>query len=156
MRAKLIPALRRLYHPVEGSSPHDPADFLYECGREREALLYALLFIPSFTEIEGIVLQTSFINEVNFPESFIRKKHEGTYPLRDLERSFNYVETSHIFNAGLMENLEDEDDLLFAECVAEAWGGRLCLLYPGRRFQVSVIGPPESGDAYAICFHEER
>ncbi len=158
MLKKLLAAMNRLY-PSPDLAPYTTASApVWVNGEERTALLYALLYLPEFVEVEGSILQTFFVlNAEEFPKSFIEAKNEKKNPLHELEDSFNYVETSYIWGsvkAG--DHLTDEDDKLFAECVAEAWRGRLALLYPTRRFKVSVITPPESGDAYGVSFHELR
>lgn len=157
MLKKLLRAVERLYPPSDCVVDRDARNPLWMHGKKREALLYALLYLPAFAEIDGSILQTSFVMNTDvFPQSFIDAKTEGAIPLHGLEDNFNYVETSHIFSAGYTENVTDEDEELFAECVAEAWRGRLALLYPRRCFNVSVIGPPESGDAFGVSFHEIR
>ena len=105
-------------------------------------------------EIEGSILYVSL--DEQFAEKFSAAKRQNKYSVQELEDSFNRLDTSYVFNPGLMEGLEDEDDLLFAKCVAEAWRGRLCLLYPTRKFQISILSLEESGDGHAICFHEIR
>lgn len=156
MLNKLASTVRNLYPSPQEVILQTGADYLHFFGTEKQALLYALVFLPSFEEVLGSVLQVSFrLNASSFPLSFINAINEGG-ALHDIEDSFNYVETSYIFNLGNMENLTDEDDKLFAECVAEAWRGRLALLYPSRKFNVHVVEPPESGDAYGVSFHEIR
>ena len=157
MREALFHCLQNLLQFGEGRKQYDAADLLHKFGNERDALLYALVFVPDFVEVEGSILHANFtLNRAAFPESFINKKLENRWPLWELERSFNYVETSHMFGTRNIREIEDKSDLLFAQFVAQAWSGRLCFLYPTRRFVVSVIGPEDSGDAYAVSFYEER
>jgi hypothetical protein len=159
MREKLLTALRRLY-PFEDldSGLKNPllANPVWVHGTEREALLYALLYVPEFVEVEGSILQIAFpINPDTFPQSFIDAKKEKKWPLNQLEDSFNRVDTSYACrNVPRANNITAEDDELFAECIAEAWRGRLALLYPKRRFKVSMFA--EDGSGYSVTFHEVR
>lgn len=160
MQKKLLAAMQRLMPAHDGAPYEDKEDPLWQHGHEKIALLYAMLYLPDFVEVEGSIICTTYmVNRKQFPQDFInakKKVEENGEPLWEIEDSFNYLETSYIFNPGIMENITDEDDLLFAECVAEAWRGRLCYLYPKREFKVYVVGPPESGDAYGISFYEIR
>ena len=154
MQKELLARIKRLFPAPEWHMPEDPHDYLYEFGSAKEALLYAFLYLPHFIEIDGSILYDQADKET--PKNFKEAKSENKLPLSETEDNFNYVETSYIFRHSSTKNITEEDDLFFAECIAEAWRGRLNLLYPNRHFEVRVIKPPESGDAYGVSFHELR
>jgi hypothetical protein len=150
----LTAALRRLF-PPRGEHLREPFDYVFEFGCVRDVVLSAAVYLPNFVEVHGSIL---FDRGAVWSDSFLDSKNAGKKPLWELERDFNYVEISHLFNAGMECNaaLSVEDEVFLVECVAEAWRGRLALLYPTRRFELTIIGPPESGDMWGIRFWELR
>jgi hypothetical protein len=151
MHRQLGEHLRRHFHPAEGVEPYGVSDFTHQFGNAVDALLYVPLFCPKFFEVEGSVL---LYQGTDLAKRFIDAKRASKMSLQDLERSFNSLEVSYAFSntpAGT-----DGDDDLLARFVAESWRGRLALLYPSRRFEVSILSANESGSVTAIHFCELR
>jgi hypothetical protein len=123
---------------------------LHQFGNAIDGLLYAPLFCPPLIEVEGSVL----LDQGNTAKRFVDAKLTGTMSLRRLEASFNLLEVSYAFS-NRARDTGDEGDLL-AQFVAEAWRGRLALLYPLRRFEVLVLSPEKTGSVTAVQFSELR
>jgi hypothetical protein len=159
MDNELATSLRRLFQHPDASACESPMDHIWAFGRIQDALLYSSLFVPSFVEVEGSVLFER--DQADWAEKFSKAKRNSDWPLWKLEASFNYVEVSHLFNRPQSRGATEADDLMLTRCIAEAWKGRLSLLYVGRRFEFAIYTPDRasefySGDLYAFNFHEFR
>jgi hypothetical protein len=151
MYRRLCEHLRQYFHPAEGAVPHDEWDFMHQFGNVVDALLYVPLFCPEFVEVEGSVLLSLLGRRST---SFVEAKRLGQMTLQELERSFNFVEIGYAFS-DRARGTDDDCDLL-AQFVADCWRGRLALLYPPRKFEVSVLSPSESRSVAAVQFCEIR
>jgi len=143
--------LRRHFHPAEDMGPFDASDFTHQFGNAVDALLYVPLFCPKFIEVEGSVLLDQGEDQ---QKRFVDAKRASKMSLQELERSFNLLEVSYAFS-NTPDDTDGDHDLL-AQFVSESWRGRLALLYPSRRFEVSILPGSESGSVTAIQFCELR
>jgi hypothetical protein len=80
-------------------------------------------------------------------------KKAAAWSLPELEISFNFLEVSYAFSDRRSSN---GGDALLAEFIAEAWRGRLTLLYSPRKFEVSVLSPEQTGSVVGVQFFEIR
>lgn len=152
MDRNLQSTLRRLFRPPDVSV--SALDYIWAFGRMQDALLYSVLYVPSFVDVEDSILFDR--GDETWVKDFALAKKAGTKPLWVLERDFNYVEISHLFNPPQSTGVIASDHLALTGQVAEAWKARLTLLYPKRRFDLSVVGPEESADLYGLRFYEIR
>lgn len=125
-----------------------PFDYLHEFGNVQSALLYSILFIPDFVEVDGSVLI-----KMGQEETFSAGKKSGAMSLVDLEASFNFIEVPYVFSD---RDSTDGEDTMLATRIAEAWRARLTLMFPGRSFRVSVLPPSETGSVIGVQFYEIR
>src|SRR5258708_22446576 len=95
MDDNLISLLRRRFHPVEGTAPHDLWDFLHQFGNAGDALLYAPLFCPRFIEIDGSILLDRMGPDIE--KRFLDAKKASKLKLGEIESSFNVLEVSYAF-----------------------------------------------------------
>lgn len=148
MDKELIKILRRVFKPEEGLVPSAPFDYLHEFGNVHSALLYSILFVPNFVEMDGSIL-IEMDREKGFPEA----KRAADMDLAELEASFNFIEVPYIFSdrGGV-----DSDYVKMTEVIAEAWRARLRYLFPSRTFIVSVLSPSETGGGIGVQFYEAR
>jgi len=159
MDNELANSLRRLFRHPDARACQTPLDHIWAFGRIQDALLYSSLYVPSFIEVEGSVLFER--DEADLIERFLSRKRRSDWPLWKVEASFNYVEVSHLFNPPQSRNATEPDHLMLTQRVAEAWKGRLTLLFPGRRFEFAILTPDRaselySGSLYGFRFHEVR
>jgi hypothetical protein len=149
MNEILLGALRRRFKALEGAVPHAPCDFLHEFGDAISALLYAVVFVPEFVEIDGSVLLDGF----SAHDRFLEAKSRNESSLATLESSFNFIKVSYLFSN---RDSTDDEDRLLAEKIADAWRYRLKGLYPKQTFVVSVINPQVTGSVVGVHFFELR
>lgn len=133
---------------VEGQG-FDHWDYLYRFGSTAGALLCARLFVPEFVEMFGCVLLKRDRSEGEM--AALKAAAESGRLSPEFVASFNCVEIGYLFND---RRSSDEDDLVLAKSVAEAWRGRLKLLYPERTFEVVVLTPEETKSVAAVQFRE--
>jgi hypothetical protein len=150
-QAEAVELLRVRYPAQSGTIPDQWQDFVYRRGSIPDGLAYGLLFVPPFIEVEGSVLLDDC--EPGFPERFLAAKRKSDSELGELEASFNWREVGYLF---ANPEGEDEEELVLAELIAEAWRARLTHLYPKRRFVVRVMMPDETGSIYGVGFVELR
>lgn len=146
----ILTALRKRFRS-EGHVPHDEMDMLHETGKAPEALLYSLLFVPTLFIVDDSVLLMHGVDEAE--RHFLEAKRASGMPLERLEASINRVEVPFLF---IDRDLDDDEERLLAEQIAEAWRGALAVFSPERRFMVKVIPPEENGDVTAVEFFERR
>jgi hypothetical protein len=139
MYGRLVATLRQNFPTDEGSSPHNAWDFIHEFGSVDDVLLYAQLFCPEFTEVDGSILLKRVGDNVE--KRFLDAKASGRMPLQELEASFNILEVPYIFSC---RQSSDEEIALLAKFLVEAWRARLRYLYEPRKFNVSVVNPDEN------------
>jgi hypothetical protein len=146
----ILTALRKRFRS-EGHVPHDEMDMLHETGKAPEALLYSLLFVPTLFIVDDSVLLLHGVDDAE--RHFLEAKKASGMPLERLEASINRVEVPFLF---IDRDLDDDEERLLAEQIAEAWRGALAVFSPERRFMVKVIPPEENGDVTAVEFFERR
>jgi hypothetical protein len=146
----ILTALRKRFRS-EGHVPHDEMDMLHETGKAPEALLYSLLFVPTLFIVDDSVLLMHGVDEAE--RHFLEAKRASGMPLERLEASINRVEIPFLF---IDRDLDDGEERLLAEQIAEAWRGALAVFCPERRFMVKVVPPEENGDVIAVEFFERR
>ena len=146
----ILTALRKRFRS-DGHVPHDEMDMLHETGKAPEALLYSLLFVPTLFIVDNSVLLMHGVDDAE--RHFLEAKKASGMPLERLEASINRVEVPFLF---FDRDLDDDEERLLAEQIAEAWRGALAVFCPERRFMVKVIPPEENGDVTAVEFFERR
>ena len=146
----ILTALRKRFRS-EGHVPHDEMDMLHETGKAPEALLYSLLFVPTLFIVDDSVLLMHGVDDAE--RHFLEAKKASGMPLERLEASINRVEVPFLF---IDRDLDDGEERLLAEQIADAWRGALAVYCPERRFMVKVIPPEENGDVIAVEFFERR
>ena len=146
----ILTALRKRFRS-DGHVPHDEMDMLHETGKAPEALLYSLLFVPTLFIVDDSVLLMHGVDDA--ARHFLEAKKASGMPLERLEASINRVEIPFLF---IDRDLDDDEERLLAEQIAEAWRGALAVFCPERRFMVKVIPPEENGDVTAVEFFERR
>jgi hypothetical protein len=147
----VLRALRRRFHFSEGTAPHDEADMLFEVGKAPEALLYSLLFVPTFLLVQDSVMLTQGSDDIQ--KRFIEAKKAGRISLPCLEASFNRVEISFLF---ANKDFDDEEEFLLTQRIVEAWQGALMRFCPDRRFVVYIVPAEENAGNIAVEFYEDR
>ena len=94
----ILAALRKRYRFSEGEVPHDAAEMVYEAGKDREELLYSLLFVPEFSIVDDSVLLS--YADIDTERRFREAKKAGRMSLARLEATFNHVEVEFLFAKG--------------------------------------------------------
>jgi hypothetical protein len=150
MHRELTSALRRIFRPTDGEQPHDAFDIMYQFGNGNDALLYAVLFVPEFVEIDGSVIMTSGNPGT---ANFLDAKKAGRYPIAELEALFNFVEVGYLF---ANRSSAEHDDTVLAQAIVAAWKGQLALQFPGREFRFAIELPEITGSVTGVCFCEIR
>lgn len=131
-------------------------DFLHGLGSMRDALVYSILFVPTFVEVEGYIFLAELTPQPPggweaLAANIRAARTKGGGDLAKLLESSNWVEISHLFADGRGTN---GDDSLLALVVADAWRARLRGLYPKRNFEVRVLPASETGGANGVGFVE--
>ena len=147
----LLAALRKRFRFSEGRVPHATGDMVYEAGKAPEALLYSLLFVPDLSVVADSVLLT--YPDDTASERFLEAKSNSQLSLERLEASFNKVDVGYLFAHG---NVDENEQCLLAERIAEAWRGALAVFRPDRRVVVRVVPAEENGGDIAVEFFERR
>ena len=130
----------------------DRQDVLFQVGDLVEILLYGSIFVPDLLEVEGSVILKNNIHDAERKFSEGRKKLD--WPLEKRETSFNLVEVVYIFASDT--TYSEGAEIKLTNLIAEAWRGRLKLLYPSRTFQVNVLTPEEVRSIWGLEFYEVR
>lgn len=148
--------LHRSFESERDTSGWDREDFLRGLGRMRDALIYSILFAPSFVEVEGLVFLAEMgaqpsEGRTTFAARVREAREQGAKELAHLLKGYNWVEIPYLFsdNSGT-----DEDVRILALAIADAWRARLRGLYPVRNFDVRVLPPSETGGAVGVGFAE--
>jgi hypothetical protein len=144
-------ALHELYKSPDLQPDDDAETVMYRRGTVEGALLYASLFVPDLIEIDGSVVLKL---QLKYPdEQFREAKMKTALPLEEFEASYNWIELPFLFDHS---EASDDQDRVLAEVVAEAWRGRLKLLFPERKFVVELILPEVTGSVLGVGFREVR
>lgn len=148
MDEEFLNVLRERFKPREGTLRHEPLDYLYEFADIPTALMCSALFVPDFIEVDGsVLLDKGDDTAVDFRTA----KQDTSWPLAELEASFNWVEVAYLF-----ADRGESNDSMLAEKIAEAWRGRLKHLFPQRSFAVVVMPPEDTGSVIGVGFTEVR
>jgi hypothetical protein len=144
----------RSRRPNDDTVNFSALDFLYTQGTTLDALLYARLFWPEFTEFEGMVFRPE---DLETPEDFERvtaalEKHANR---EEVEQSFNWIDVHQLFESRRDDSTPEEDRAL-ARVLQQMWAARLQLQFPTREFVVDVLGEDETGGGPGVCFYERR
>ena len=131
-------------------------DYLHELGSVRDALVCSILFAPNFVEVEGFIFlaelaPTSFGSFEELAASIRVAQGKGGDSLTRLLESCNWLEVPYLFAD---RQGSDEEVVLLAHVVADAWRHRLRGLYPDRSFDVRVLPPGETGGTIGVGFVE--
>jgi hypothetical protein len=147
----ILAALRKRYRFSEGEVPHDAGDMVYEAGKDHEALLYSLLFVPEFSIVDDSVLLN--YADIDTERRFLEAKKAGRMSLESLEVSFNHVEVEFLFAKG---SLDSNEERLLAERIAAAWRGALAVFCPDRHMVVRIPPPEDYAGNTVVEFFERR
>ncbi len=155
----LLDVLQRHYseHVYPPESRDDLEEYVAAVGNAAGALLYSVMYCPPLMEIDGMVLQAiqTTMEPEEYPEAVRRALEDLGGDHRQVESSFNLVYVKRMFNPDRRDTTDDEE-MLLAEVLAEAWRAWLHWKYPGRSFVVEVLNKEETGDVHAVTFYEER
>ncbi len=144
---QILEGLRRHYPATEGVVRHNLTAFMHEFGGVSGALLYGRLFVPEFQVIAGrVILDDGYV-----PKAYLKAISESITGPVDPD-SFNCVEVYYMFSN--RDQCEDGEDDILAELIAEAWRGRLLMLFPERKFVVEIIPPDDNGSVATVGFRE--
>ena len=130
-------------------------DWVDAAGRPRNALLYSPLFMPDLALVADSVLLSAKVREGALGQVVQQDGLGKGARRRELERAANFVDISDYFEPS-RNDTTDEEDLLLAQLVRDAWDGWLRLKFPRRRFTVSVVTPDGNGGTLGVCFFEDR
>jgi hypothetical protein len=151
--------LTRIIDQKFGSSlPQKPTslgDWLHAVGKASEALLYSILFMPELIEVGGSILLAWGVPDEASKKRFLDALGEGSKSREELEASFNFIEVGYLFDAPGRDT-SDEEDVLLAELIRDAWNGWLNTSYPDRRFMVEVLPEDVTGSTVGVHFFEIR
>jgi hypothetical protein len=145
------------YGDGNGIEPWERADYLHAHGNFSDALLYSVLFVPEFIEVEGCV----FLKEIGVEPQGGKKElaagiHQArarsTEALKRYVDSFNWVEVPYLINNQTASDAEIE---VLAELIMQTWLARLNDAFPDRRFTVRILDPATTGSVIGIGFEEE-
>ncbi|WP_107059306.1 hypothetical protein [Streptomyces sp. NRRL F-5126] len=148
-KAKVGEILQRAY-PDVGSA--DPVSYVSELGDSVQALVYSRLFWPKLVEIEGAVFVALWGDDREYIDDRLRTPAASNSwaPMawEEVVDSFNTFEVAHIFrqNRGSADLVESADREL-ALVLVSAWGARLGIAYPQRRFEVRYVEADEKMDS---------
>ena len=153
---QIIKCLRERFDKGDMTDTSDRLDLVYGYGSVGQALLHSVLFVPGFVEIEGEV----FLDELRIGDGNDAKLAEEVRALRHdrqaldrMVQSYNWIEVAYQFRD---RSCTDDEEVLLAELMAEAWRARLEHLFPDRRFVVRLIDPAETGSIIGLGFEEVR
>lgn len=158
----LLPILEQRYSgdaaTNHGYDTHRRAahDFLHAFGSPQASLLSAVLFVPEFTEVEGVIFLKNLGAQAHSSQEFVdslrKAKELSSQAFKEYVYSFNWIELPYMFSD--TSGTDEEYDGL-AALVAEAWRARLHYLYPERRFEVRLLSPAETGGVVGVGIEEE-
>lgn len=158
---QLLDVLRRhfdefIYYPEMAD---DIEDLIAAAGNAAGALLYASLFCIPLIEIDGMVFQLiqKRLRVDEYPESVREYRERVRGNLKEVEQSFNLIFVQGLFDPD-RRDMTDEEELMLAQTLAEAWRAWIHWRYPRRRFTVEILSAEETGDAMGmgITFYEDR
>jgi hypothetical protein len=136
----------------EGQTPTNftSLDFISALGSISSALLYSKLFLPEFSEVDGMVFLKDLLDDAGGSEGvkqlLIKLGNDSIL----VEKAINCVQINLSFPTRVREDI-DGDDRLLAEELANAWRVVLRDRYPSRQFVLEVLD--EDGEA-TIRFHQ--
>jgi hypothetical protein len=133
----------------------DVFDYLHAFGSPLEAMLYARLFWPDFSELDGMVFLAETIADEADRRRVRAAVKQGDGDLEAVEQSFNLVEVGALFGARAGETTVEQDRRL-AATLQRTWSCRLQESFPGRDFEVQVVDADGDGVSPAVLFHELR
>ncbi|MBP0458662.1 hypothetical protein [Streptomyces montanisoli] len=141
--------LQRAY-PDVGSA--DPISYVSELGDSVQALVYSRLFWPKLVELEGAVFVALWGDDREYIDGRLRAPAPSgsSAPMawQKIVDSFNTFEVAHMFrqNRGPADLVESANREL-ALVLVQAWGARLGIAYPQRRFEVCYAEADEEMDS---------
>ena len=118
----------------------DRGDFLHGFGAMQGALIYSVLFAPTFVEVEGCIFLTELgvspSGEWDELAASVRAaRAKSSLEVAKLVESCNWLEVAYLFSD---HRGSDDEEMALAQVIADAWRVRLRGLYPERRFDVRV------------------
>ena len=144
--------LDMFFNAEEGKFLEKKTNLLRKFGTLTQALLYSELFSPELVEVDGSVILVNNISSA--ADTFRTRRFEQKMSLEQLEASFNFVEVGYLFAPSAESN--DIIEFELAKIMAEAWRGKLKILFADRVFCVSVLDPVHTGSVVGIGFYELR
>lgn len=131
----------------------EASDLLFEFGDAAQVLLASELYTPRTVEVDGSVLLADSIEDASAQERWSGACRTNS-DRAAVEQSFNLLEVPYSFAD--RQTLDDDDDDILAQRLAESWRAWLPHVHPGRRFRVLIVGPEEMGSVVALTFSEDR
>ena len=146
--SRLKEALLR-YFADRGS--YDVDDFVHAYGDPRQALLLFRVFFPSFSEVEGHVVLSAFLDDDSEPNRLVTRLRASPSETSSVLKGYRWLEVPYMFAETA---LSDEDDVLLAKMLARSWLAALSMEFPARTWLTRVLNPEETGGVVGVCFDE--
>jgi len=155
MVVDIVSLLHKTFGKEREVTGWDRGDFL-SLGSTRDALVYSILFAPTFVEIEGFIFLEAFAPQTagGWAKLATDIQVARAKPGNDLAlllAGYNWVEVAFLFSD---PRGSDEELTALAYTIADAWRVRLRGLYADRTFEVRVLPASETGSSIGVGFKE--
>jgi len=130
---------------------YDVEDFIHAYGDPRQALLMFRAFFPEFSEVDGHVVLSTFLNRADEPQSLIARLRTSPSDVYSVLKGYRWIEVPYLF---ANTSLSESDDHLLARMLAHSWLAALSLSFPATRWVTRVLTPEETGSVVGVCFEE--
>ena len=155
LRADITSLLHSAFSRRRDVTNWSRGDFLHRVGSIPDALVYAVLFAPSFVEIEGLVFLADLGPDsedwTKIVENVQAARARSIKDLEQLLKGYNWIEVPFLF---MNRQGSEAEEATLALAVADAWQARLRGLYPKRSFEVRVLPESETGGSVGVGFVE--
>lgn len=144
---RLIQELRD-FHSDHDTSNFSAWDFMYAFGSTLAAAMYAELFWPEFTEVDGVVLRRDVAEDAQDIDRIRRAIAECNGDRALVERNFSRLEVPcGIFSKSASDLLEHQ----LALKLEQMWKARLQICYPSTAYNVEIEEDPD-GSLYIVFY----
>lgn len=144
---RLIQELRD-FHADHDTRNFSAWDFIHAFGSPLAAAMYAELFWPEFTEIDGVVLRRDVAEDSQDIDRIRRAISECNGDRALVERNFSRLEVPcGIFSESASDLLEHQ----LAIKLKQMWNARLQFCYPSTAYNVEIEEDPD-GSLYIVFY----